>query len=305
MGNYNVPYLCGGTLFFLLVQAKRARSKARERDQGKVDGLSDPAMMSELLYAITGSNSYAYKDSLKKDTSKFRECYIDGSIYIPFNAPATVSSYDYEIKHNYSSALLRMNKFADDFLSPAKSAWLVRVLLDVISEDAGICDNARFYVQRNGDFLLKSDMLSMIHYEFQPFLVGIIHYILINRRDNLPGQRTLDAWGTKPGKHSERKLKENFSLGNYRTVSVDWYIPDTSIREVNKMESTFEQYEPDENVKHIEIESKDVDDDSGVAGEPIKENQQSETIIQQQTNVMQLGEKSISLVNNGIINIDL
>ena len=34
MENKKIPYLCGGTLFFLLVQAKKPRAKAREREKG-------------------------------------------------------------------------------------------------------------------------------------------------------------------------------------------------------------------------------------------------------------------------------
>lgn len=98
MENKKIPYLCGGTLFFLLVQAKKPRVRAREREKGISDNLSDPAMMGGLIQAVTGDASYAYKDSLKKNTSQFRECRINGSVYIPFNDPITVNGYDEAVK---------------------------------------------------------------------------------------------------------------------------------------------------------------------------------------------------------------
>lgn len=226
MENKKIPYLCGGTLFFLLVQAKKPRAKAREREKGVVDRLKDPTMMEGLILAITGNKAFAYPESLKKNTSQFRECKIDGSAYIPFNNSATANSYDYEITNSYSTALSRMDTFAADFLDPSKTAWLVRVLIDVIDQDAGISDTAHFCIQSDGTFLSKSDVLSTMHFELQPFLIGIIHYILMNRSDNISGQDTLDAWGIKASERNERKLKEDFSLGKSRTITVDWYKPD-------------------------------------------------------------------------------
>lgn len=300
MTNKKIPYLCGGTLFFLLVQAKKPRAKAREREKGITDGLKDPAMMEGLILAITGNSSYVYADSLKKNTSQFRECHINGSAYIPFNDLVTASEYDYGITNNYTSVLLRMNKFAEDFLNPAKAAWLVRVFLDVIEQDTGISDDACFYVQSDGSFLSKSDMLSAIRFELQPFLVGVIHYILTNRSDNISGQDTLEEWGTKANERSERKLKRDFQLGKNRATVVDWYKPNEDTTTDDCSETTDEL-----NSDSDYIESEVVDDKSRAADSLEKQEGQSITIIQQQTNVVQYGEKSVSLVNNGTINIDL
>ena len=300
MTNKKIPYLCGGTLFFLLVQSKKPRAKAREREKGISDGLKDPSMMEGLIQAITGNSSYAYADSLKKNTSQFRECRIDGSIYIPFNDQATANGYDYDITNNYASALLRMHRFSEEYLNPAKAAWLVRVLLDVIDQDSGIGDDAHFCVQSDGSFLSKSDMISADRFELQPFLVGIVHYILMNRSDNISGQDTLDDWGTKASERSERKLKKDFQLGKNRATIVDWY---KSAENDNTNDCSETADEPDTDAEYIEAEV--VDDESGAADNLKKQEGQSVTIIQQQTNVVQYGEKSVSLVNNGTINIDL
>jgi len=220
MESKKIPYLCGGTLFFLLVQAKKPRTSARERKAGVKDHLSDPEMMEGLIQAITVNDTCIQGDSLKKNTSQFRECLIDGSTYIPFSDNATAKSYDYEVINNYSSALLRMQKFAGKFIDPTKAAWLVRILLDVVEQDAG--DDDWFYVQHSGLPLSKSVLLEATNIEFQPFLVGIIHYILMYRPDNRSGQATLNAWGLKES-GSERKLNNSFSLGSSRKVDVVWY----------------------------------------------------------------------------------
>ena len=301
MENKKIPYLCGGTLFFLLVQAKKPRAKAREREKGVKDGLKDPAMMDGLLRAITGNSGYTYADSLKKNTSQFRECRIDGSVYIPFNDPATASAYDYEVKNSYVTVLSRMSRFSEEFVNPAKASWLIRVLLDVIDQDAGIGDETHFYIQSDGTFISKTDVLFEMHFELQPFLVGIIHYILMNRSDNISGQDTLEDWGTKASERSERKLKKDFSLGKSRTATIDWY---TSSEPAGSLETAESEDEPSEDKEYIDAEVVD-GESSGAADNQKKQEGQSVTIIQQQTNVMQFGEKSVSLVNNGTINIDL
>lgn len=295
-----IPYLCGGTLFFLLVQAKKPRSTARERKNGVSDGLKDPTMMEGLLRAVTGNETYAYANSLKKNTSQFRECKIDGSTYIPFHDPSTANSYDYDITNQYDVVLSRMIDFADSFLNPSKAAWLVHVLLDVIEQDSEIGEDAHFCVQSDGSFLSKTDILSAIHFELQPFLIGIVHYILMSHRDNISGQDTLDAWGIKESERSERKLKKDFSLGSSRTATVDWYRQDNQTTTSDKPETENNQ---NLDVEYIDPEVMDVE--SNVTNKQKEKDGQSVTIIKQQTNVVQYGEKSVNLVNNGTINIDL
>lgn len=223
MVDKKIPYLCGGTLFFLLVQTKKPRTNAREREKGIKDHLSDPEMMEGLIQAITGNYAHANGGSLKKDTSRFRECQIDGSASIPIKDQAVVNSYDYSVKNNYSVALSRMMKFAEDFLDPAKVAWLVRVLLDVIEQDSGIEEGTPLYIQQNCASISKSELHKVTHIEFQPFLTGVVHYILKHRLDNKSGQPTLDAWGVKES-GNERRLRDDFLLGSHRRIDVDWCV---------------------------------------------------------------------------------
>lgn len=291
MENKKIPYLCGGTLFFLLVQVKKPRAKAREREKGTADGLKDPAMMEGLIKAISGSNAYTYADSLKKNTSQFRECKVDGSVYIPFNDPTTAKGYDYEITNSYDAVLSRMHRFAEDFLNPAKAAWFVRVLLDVIDQDAGIGDDAHFCVQSDGTFLSKSDLLSTMHFELQPFLVGVVHYILMNRSDNISGQDTLDAWGIKGSERSERKLRKEFSLGASRTVDVDWLNFD---RETVSNDTDETDDEPVINAQFVETE---VVEEYTDETERDKINAASQSIFINNGNGVQIG------VNYGTINL--
>lgn len=239
MENKKVPYLCGGTLFFLLVQTKKPRSNARERENGVKDHLTDPEMMEGLIQAITGNYTHANGGSLKKDTSQFRECKINGSTSIPINEQAVISSYDYDIKNNYSIALSRMVKFSEDFLDPSKAAWLVRVLLDMIGQD-DIDESTPFFVLRNGSLFSKSDLNGIDRLDFQPFLTGVVHYILTHRTDNISGLPTLDVLGIKK-EGQERKAKKDFPFGNSLKVYVDWYTSAEAVTLADEQETGEEQ----------------------------------------------------------------
>lgn len=78
MTNKKVPYLCGGVLFFLLVQGE-------------------------------------YDRKLQKSTSQFFEYRIDRSVYIPFNDPLTASGYGYDITNSYTSVFARYINFPRTF----------------------------------------------------------------------------------------------------------------------------------------------------------------------------------------------
>lgn len=64
--------------------------------------------------------------------------------------------------------------------------------------------------------------------------------------------------------------------------------------------------EESDGTEYIEAEVVDDDTPSGAASENTEDTaQQSITVIQHQTNVIQNGEKSVSLVNNGSLTINL
>ena len=50
----NTSYLCGGTFFCLLLEARKTRANARKRQNGTTDGLSDQDVLKGLIYIVTG-----------------------------------------------------------------------------------------------------------------------------------------------------------------------------------------------------------------------------------------------------------
>ena len=284
MKQKNIPYLCGGTLLLLLERAKKAGISARERSQGINDSLSNPEMLKGLINVVTGVWPQVYDESFKKNTSQYRKCEISGNTYITFNDKDTINRFDSNVKGKYSNVVCRMIGFTNRFISPGNADRLVRELVDVILKDQGISDDDYFYIKCDGSSITKADLIKQDHFDLQPFLVGVLHYILL-----LP-----------------RRIRDDFSIGSGIKLTVSW----CDITEYRRSDSTTSKAE-DTTVSHNTSDPSSADDDPPTATVVVEETpsntetQQQTTIIHNQTNVVQYGEKSISLVNNGTINIDL
>ncbi len=223
MTNTNNPYLCGGIFFVLLLQAKRLRYKARDKFQGGTDGLNDTDVMKGLINVVTGQAVDPYNDSFKKNTSEYKSCKYNGGTYIPFNEVSTISSFDNAVKNKYSDTLDRMSEFTNEYLiveNSEKREWLIKALLDVIEHDVEIKDGDLFYVCRSGDAVSKSVLSQISNIEFEPFLVGVLHYILLNRTINTLGRSTFEFWHTRQSPHSEWNFVSDIGSRIIRSITV-------------------------------------------------------------------------------------
>ena len=306
MKQKNIPYLCGGTLLLLLERAKKTGISARERSQGINDSLSNPEMLKGLINVVTGVWPQVYDESFKKNTSQYRKCEISGNTYITFNDKDTINRFDSNVKGKYSNVVCRMIGFTNRFISPGNADRLVRELVDVILKDQGISDDDYFYIKCDGSSITKADLIKQDHFDLQPFLVGVLHYILLHRQDNTLGKATFDDWCEIAPPHIPRRIRDDFSIGSGIKLTVSW----CDITEYRRSDSTTSKAE-DTTVSHNTSDPSSADDDPPTATVVVEEThsntetQQQTTIIHNQTNVVQYGEKSISLVNNGTINIDL
>lgn len=304
MTDMQKPYLCGGTFFFLLLQARYSKTtSSRDHVNGEKEDKADRYVMDKLVYAVTGNNSYNIDSTFKKDTSKYRECLIPGSVNIPFNDPAVAAAYFMAIKNKNPEILKRMTEFVDTYINPTMDEWLTRALLEVIQAD-DISDEIDFYISSDGTPSKKKDLFTIDAFEFQPFLMGILLFIMQYRTDNA-GSDTLANWGTKKSSNQERKFT-NTTLGTQygEPIKVS-RIESISTDDIKDLEDETITEETD-GTEYIEAEVVDDDTPSGAASENTEGTaQQSITVIQHQTNVIQNGEKSVSLVNNGNLTINL
>ena len=213
------PYLSGCVFYLLLRKAAYTETTARQRRGGIKDNHKNPIFMSDLVYTFTGTQTRI----ASSDISVYREGFSEGTSYMPFNDPSDISSYDYAVRNRYADALKRMCEFAEWHLNPDKREWLVKAFLDIIENDADIMEQDELCIKSGGTFVSKAAIRNETVFEYQPFLVGILHFILMHRADkNRLGVQTLDA-NTYKVKYKERKY--NGHLGDYitRPIAVHWY----------------------------------------------------------------------------------
>ncbi|MCI9617839.1 MAG: NACHT domain-containing protein [Eubacterium sp.] len=213
----NVPFLCGGIFFDLLLQARKPRRKARDKQKGGTDGLSAPDVMKGLVYVLTGDELKSAGD-FSKSTSEYKTCKSNSNTYIPFEDTATVAAFIDSLKRKDFNLQLRMAEFLDKFIVPAKHEWLVKALIETLHEDVYINDDTSFSIcqteSKSVEALLSADFV-----EIEIFLLSVFGYILQNRTDNSLGLDTFHTWFGRKSEHAEWKFN-NDTLGSSITHEI-------------------------------------------------------------------------------------
>ena len=209
-------FLCGGVMFFLLKQAAISNATPRDHMRGQKDDHSEPILMRDLIYTFTRDNMI----KSAKDTSKYKECLIEGSINIPFNDIVKCTVYENLVRDNYATAIERMDEFVARHLNSEMAVWLVKALLEIIECDTSIKDSVIFYIKPDGNTATKTEIKTIEDYDLSAFLVGVLHYILCRRdRKNSGGKKMLASIGIKK-KRKSRKYTGNLGITITRKINV-------------------------------------------------------------------------------------
>ena len=204
----NVPYLCGGIFFGLILQARKNRAKARDKQKGGSDGLSDADVMKGLVYVVTGERINASGKTLAKATSQYKSCLISDNTYIPFKDTATIQLFDNDLKNKKTDIMSRMSEFTTVFINEKKREWLVKAILEVLQNDVTIPDEYVFEYDK-GKVIRKSEVGNVEFVDFPLFLLSILHFILMNRPNNEKGRDTFEQWFYRESAHAEWKFESN------------------------------------------------------------------------------------------------
>ena len=220
--------LCGGTFFTLLLQARKPRKGVREHYMGEVDGLSDPQTLTALIKIAVPDYSMpdaSMMTTFKGNTSRYKSCQNNGGTYMPFGDKVTMQSFDNRVRTDYASALSLMCGFSEDFIdfgsSTRKDYWLVKALLELLDEDDSIDGEQKIYAREDGVATTKSAILAASTFCLQPLLLGLWHFVLLNRADNRVGKDTYDLWCPATG-GSERAYTYTLGETITRTICITY-----------------------------------------------------------------------------------
>lgn len=216
------PRLCGGTFFTLLLQALKQRTSARGHIVSERDGLSNPEVLSGLIRVVNPDFKRPTKKTFETNTSDYMKCKISRGTYFPFDEPATIDAFDRRVKNDYQVALTSMSDFVDTFIevgtTVGKDVRFVKALIELIAADESIRGQEQFYSCEDGRSLIKAKLVGIQEVYLSAFLLGIWHYILTNRKENIIGAETYNKWHIFP---EERRGKWTFIGSNGASITRD------------------------------------------------------------------------------------
>ncbi len=196
---------------------------AREHYDGDSDGLSDPEVLVGLIKVINPAYTDPGKERLKTIVNNYKRCDSSTSTYFPFDDDQVVAAFDKTIKTDYQTALKEMVGFVSNFLdvnkAVRKDANLVRALVDLIQQDKSIESETEFYIGKNGEKKKKAALGDLKVVCLPSFLLGVWHYVIVNRKDNSIGKITYDAWCPSAG-GGQRKYTAHLGEGILEGVTI-------------------------------------------------------------------------------------
>ena len=229
MTNIEYPRLCGGTFMTLVIQALLQRKKAREHYKGESDKLNDPDVLVGLITVINPDYEDPGKAVLKTKANDYKSCKLSKGQYLPFGDKLAIEVFDQRVRDSYLAARNDMCIFVDSFIETGtklqKDVRLVKALIDLVEQDESIDDSVEFLIGENGDAVRKDQLRNLKRVCLPSFLLGIWHFIVINRKNNKVGQLTYDTWCPENG--GGTREYEGYQVANEGdTVTMKLTIPE-------------------------------------------------------------------------------
>ena len=195
-----IPYLCGGTFLTQILRVTERTTTSTDHMNGQKESLPEREIFRRLLsiYRL-GEFPADAGGSIKTYTSDFKSCRKSLPPFTGFTDTDCRMKFDQDVQSNNSRALYMMANFVSECIDlPKKGEQLVRCLLGMIKDDGTIKSTDEFYILPDGSPISKKDIDSTDKIYIEPFLLGIWHFVIMNRAEkNELGDDTYKAWYPK------------------------------------------------------------------------------------------------------------
>mgnify|MGYP000001885428 FL=1 len=203
----------------LVIQAGLHRKKGKEHYMGDSCNLKYADVLVGLITVINPDYEDPGKAVLKTKANDYKSCKLSTGQYLPFGDKLAIGVFDQRVRNNYLAARNDMCIFVDSFIETGtklqKDVRLVKALIDLIEQDDSINDSVEFMVGENGDAVRKDRLRNQKRVCLPSFLLGIWHFIVVNRKNNKVGQLTYDTWCPENGggaREYEGSMGEDISI---------------------------------------------------------------------------------------------
>ena len=221
MSNEHYPYLCGGILLNLLIEAKKPAISSREKLNGKKNSFKDSDILNGLIKLVTGEEIAFNGDTLKKITTQYKKCEINGNSYITFTDSSTVNAFYNRYTNNYNELLEETSDFINTYISKSKLEWIIKSLIEIIQGDNIINDDSKFYIDTSIP-IKKNEFHKIKDLTVEVFLLSIIMFILNYKKNNKKGRDYFEFICYQDTPRGSWKLNEYLGKSN-RYINIKRY----------------------------------------------------------------------------------
>lgn len=290
----NVPHLCGGILFDLLLETMKPRRKARDKEKGGTDGLKAPNLFAGLCKIFTGENTdFCQGKTLDKCVSNYKKCEDSTGDYVPFTDPASQVYFHNACERKDPATITKATEFINTFLNVGKCEWFAKAIIEVMLEDSTVSNDTPIAVSFDRHVRI-SDLQEGEKIMFLPFFLSVLDYTMSQSPDCESGRPTFRAWYKQAGPNSEWKMDDavkkdlGSSIGRIDIV--------TEIPPLEPSDSQKAAHEEENTETHDEefVEAEVIDEI------PDQNKQPGITFIQNQTNIKHDESKTFKIDNSTV-----
>jgi hypothetical protein len=198
-------HLTGGVFLYLLLQSLKKES--RRRGLGN-PGITESNCFMGLIRLIDPSYKFIGEEkTIKEDTSRYKHCKTENTAWMPFKDDSYIDKFDARIKNDYGTVLSEMIKWTEKYIDAAVHGnRIVTALFELLEDDKNIREDQPFYINNDGTQTLKKDLFKIIEIKFQPFILGIWHYLVCSKTINTDGQETILSISKSIGEAGSRHI---------------------------------------------------------------------------------------------------
>lgn len=210
--------ICGGLFYEQLVMKKRPAGDPHSRISGKADKITEKDLLKG-LNVVCRPGEYYYSDNFGTVASRYKSCQRVSSSELIFLDEKVIAAFDREVRTSYRRPLERMAEYADRYLFSDEQTHmdeLAASLFDILRLDSGIDDSFPLYALPTNNPVAKKDLAGREDVYLPALLLGIWHYIVVNRRENEIGAATYEICHGEKGsdpKTGGRKYTGTFGKG--------------------------------------------------------------------------------------------
>ena len=221
--------LTGGVFLSILCSFLNRNNKGTATVLGLNVSINQKDLMSCLVRIMRPSHKILTISSLPTTVSYYKNCVKGSFADIPVHDPAYIENFYKRIVNEYPDVLEEMRTIIITFLKTddESTSRLTRVLLEALSKDKTIPDDAVFYALPTGATIIKKTLLRQKAINLPAFLVGIWYYISAYHPDNSMGKEALENWLVDPDKNASRagKLRDGVGAKIKRAIDISIDIP--------------------------------------------------------------------------------